>query len=48
MNIEKLLFITFKSNKYFLLIKNEAFEMFFVYIIKIKNEILSRLQQFRT
>ena len=45
-NIRKSLFITFKSNKYFLLIKNKAFEIFFVYTMKIKDEILSRLQQF--
>ena len=41
-NIKKTFSITFKSNKYFLLIKNETFEMFFVYVMKIKDEILSR------
>ena len=46
-NIKKSLSITFKNNKYFLLIKNETFEMFFVYVMKIKDEILSRLQQFQ-
>ena len=46
-NIKKALFITFRSNKYFLLIKDDAFEMFFVYIMKFKDEILSRFQQFR-
>ena len=47
-NIKRSLPITFRSNKYFLLIKDEAFEMFFVYTMKIKDEILPRLQQFRT
>ena len=46
-NIKGLLFITFKNNKYFLLIKNKTFEMFFVYVMRIKNEILLHLQQFR-
>ena len=46
MNIKKSFSIMFRNNKYFLLIKNETFEMFFVYVMKIKDEILSRFQQF--
>ena len=45
-NIEKSLFIIFRSNRYFLLIKDDAFEMFFVYVMRFKDEILSRFQQF--
>ena len=47
-NIKKSLFIIFRSNKYFLLIKNDAFKIFFVYVIKFKDEISSRFQQFWT
>ena len=46
-NIEEFLSITFKNNKYFLLIKDKAFKMFFIYMIKIKDEILLCLQQFQ-
>jgi len=46
-NIKDLLFIISRSNRYLLLIKNNVFNMFFVYIIKTKNKILLRLQEFR-
>ena len=46
-NIKESISITFRSNKYCLLIKDKIFKMFFVYVIKIKDEILSRFQQFR-
>ena len=44
MNIKETFFITFRSNKYFLLIKNDIFEMFIVYVIRFKDEILLRFQ----
>ena len=46
MNITEALSITYRSNRYFLLIKDNAFEMFFVYVMRFKDEILSRFQQF--
>ena len=46
-NIKESFSNTFRNNKYFLLIKNKTFEMFFVYVMKIKDEILSCFQQFR-
>ena len=42
-NIKELLSITFRNNRYFLLIKNNAFNMFFIYVIKTKDKIFSRL-----
>ncbi len=35
--------MTFRSNRYFLLIKNDAFDMFFIYVMKAKDKILPRL-----
>jgi len=45
-NIESLLFIIFRNNCYFLLIKNNVFDIFFVYVIKTKNKILLYLKKF--
>jgi len=42
-DIKELLFITFCNNRYFLLIKNNVFDIFFIYVIKIKNKIFSHL-----
>ena len=41
-------FQTFQNYKYFLFIKNDTTNMFFVKLIKWKNEIFFHLQQFRT
>lgn len=38
---------TFRSNRYFLLIKDDAFGMFFVYIMRTKDEIHPHLKEFR-
>ncbi len=46
-NIKDLLLVTFRSNRYFLLIKNDVFNMFFIYVIKTKNKILLHLKKFR-
>ena len=35
--------VTFLDNKYFLLIKNDVKNIFFVYLIKIKDEIIKKL-----
>jgi len=45
-DIEGSLLATFRSNRYFLLIKNDVFNMFFVYVIRTKNKILSHLKKF--
>jgi len=47
-DIEGSLFATFRSNRYFLLIKNDVSNIFFVYVIRAKNKILSHLKKFRT
>ena len=39
--------ITFHDNKYFLLIKDNVINMFFVYLMKTKNEILKQLHAFK-
>ena len=39
--------VTFRGNKYFLLIKNDATDMFFVYLMKTKDEIMKQLQAFK-
>lgn len=39
---------TFKNNRYFLLFKDDATGMFFVYAMKTKDEILRLLKEFTT
>ena len=39
--------ITFCDNRYFLLIKDDAIDMFFAYLIKTKDEILKQLHAFK-
>ena len=39
--------ITFRENKYFLLIKDYAIDMFIVYLMKTKDEILKQLHAFK-
>ena len=39
--------VTFRGNKYFLLIKDDATGMFFVYLMKTKDEILKQLHAFK-
>ena len=46
-DIDENLSITFCDNKYSLLIQNDAIDMFFVYLIKTKDEILKQLQAFK-
>ena len=46
-DIGDLLPATFRSNRYFLLIKNDAFDMFFIYVIRTKDKILPHLKKFR-
>ena len=43
-NIKESLSIIFKNDRYFLLIKDDVFEIFFVYVMRSKDEILSRFQ----
>ena len=46
-NIEDSLFLTFRDHRFFLLIKNDVFDMFFVYVLKTKEKIIARLKKFR-
>ena len=46
-NIEDSLSLTFRDHRFFLLIKNDVFDMFFVYILKTKEKIFARLKKFR-
>ena len=46
-DIDEDLSITFRDNKYFLLIKNDATNMFFVYLMKTKDKILKQIQAFK-
>ena len=46
-NIEKNLSVTFRDNRYFLLIQDNAIDMFFVYLMKTKDEILKQLHAFK-
>ena len=39
--------VTFRGNKYFLLIKDDVTNMFFVYLMKTKDEIMKQLQAFK-
>ena len=40
--------LTFRGHRFFLLIKDDASGMFFVYVLKTKGEIFARLKEFRT
>ena len=46
-NIEDSLFLTFRDHRFFLLIKNDVFDMFFVYVLKTKEKIFATLKKFR-
>ena len=46
-NIQDSLSATFRKKRYFLLIKDDALKMFFVYIMRIKDEILFIFKAFR-
>ena len=47
-DIEGPLSITYRGKRYFLLIKNDVSEMFFVYTMKTKDEIFTVLKNFVT
>ena len=47
MNILNSLLAMFKEKRYFLLIKNDVLKMFFMYIIRIKDEILFIFKVFK-
>ena len=45
-NIDEDFSIIFRDNKYFLLIKNDTIDIFFVYLMKTKDKILKQVQIF--
>ena len=47
-DIGGLLPLTFRGYRFFLLIKDDASGIFFVYVLKTKGEIFTRLKEFRT
>ena len=46
-NIEDFLSRIFRANRFFALIKNDVFDIFFVYSLKSKDELYSRLKEFK-
>ena len=46
-NIEDSLSRIFRANRFFALIKNDVFDIFFVYSLKSKDELYSRLKEFK-
>ena len=46
-DIDEDLLVTFRDNRYFLLIKDDTIDMLFVYLMKTKDEILKQLHTFK-